>query len=39
MTYCVVAAHGAGCAASFWHCLKKLVSNAIWTEPKVFMPQ
>jgi hypothetical protein len=39
MTYCVVTAHRAGCAASAWHCWKTLVSNAIWKEPKVFMPR
>ena len=39
MTYSVVTMHRAGCTTSSWHCLKKLVLNTIWTEPKVFMPQ
>lgn len=39
MTYCVVPVHRAGCTASSWYYLKKLVLNTIWTEPKVFMPQ
>lgn len=39
MTYCAVTVHQAGCAASSWHYLKKLVLNIIWKEPKVFLPQ